>query len=218
MGFIDNSYNGGFRLSSILAVGAHPDDIEAGCFGTLIKHLNNEDSMNVVITTSGGLPHRPWNVVEKEIEEAQKFLGIKYKIFNNPNGHYQMNWKTVSEIDEVIDREKVDTVYTVWHGDSHQDHQLTYKVVLAAARKKQVKNFYCFELPDYSYRSERVFVPRRFVDISEHMESKVKAVAAFKSYFSESNIDAMIGLARHRGGAIGVKYAEAFEIIFEMWK
>lgn len=206
------------KLASILALGAHPDDIEAGCGGTLLKHKESGDRVTIVVTTCGGVPHRPWETVLKEIHEAEEILGIKFKIFDNPNGHYTMNWKTVAEIDDVIEKEKVDTVYTVWYGDSHQDHNTTFRTALAAARKKQVRDFYCFELPDYSYRSEFTFTPKRFVDISQYMDRKIKSVAAYKSYFNEDNIIAIEGLARHRGGACGVRYAEAFEIIFEMWK
>lgn len=204
--------------SSVLAVGAHPDDIEAGCFGTLLKHRENGDQVVVVITTSGGYGKRSWSRIKSEAREASKILGIEYIIFDNKIGHYKMTWKTVSELDEVIARYGIDTVYTVWHGDSHQDHQMTFRNVLAAARTKHVNNLFCFELPDYSYRSQRTFEPRRFVDITEQLEKKLKAVAAYKSYFGDDQLEAIRGLARHRGGACGVKHAEAFEIIFEMWK
>jgi len=205
-------------MASILAVGAHPDDVEAGCYGTLLKHVDAGDKVTVVVATKGSLPHRPWEVILKEIEEAQSYLDKEFVILDNPDGQYQMNWKTVSELDTIIERENIDTIYTVWHGDSHQDHRMTYRNVLAASRKMQVRNLYCFELPDYSYRSESVFTPRRFVEITPYLETKIKSVAAYKSYFSKEHFEAIRGLASHRGGACGVKYAEAFEIIFEMWR
>jgi LmbE family N-acetylglucosaminyl deacetylase len=205
-------------VTSILAIGAHPDDIEAGCFGTLLKHKESGDKVGVVITTKGGVPNRPWKTVLKEIEEAQSHLGIEFILLGNPNGHYPMNWETVSQLDRIIEQEKAETIYTVWHGDSHQDHRMTYRNVLAAARKKSIKNLYCFELPDYSYRSEVAFTPRRYVDITPFMKKKEKAVMAYKSYFDKDYLNALEGLARHRGGAMGVKYAESFEIVFEMWK
>jgi LmbE family N-acetylglucosaminyl deacetylase len=189
-----------------------------GCFGTLLRHVASGDKVKVVITTSGGVKNRPWKTVQKEIERAQKILGSKFHILDNPNGHYQMTMKTVEELDRIIEREKADTIYTVWHGDSHQDHKMTFRNVLAASRDKQVSNLYCFELTDYSYRSEVVFSPRKFVDITNYLDTKLKSVAAYGSYFSEQDLEAIRGLARHRGGACGVKYAEAFEIVFEMWK
>jgi len=204
--------------SSVLAVGAHPDDVEAGCFGTLLRHRDNGDKVHVVITTKGGLPHRPWKTVLSELKKAQAMLGVEYQLLDNPEGYYAMNWKTVGELDKIIKDTKADTIYTVWHGDSHQDHQTTFKNVLAACRSKQASNLYCFELPDYSYRSQQPFNPRKFVDISDYIDQKIKAVAMYDSYFNEDHLEAIRGLARHRGGASGVKYAEAFEIVFEMWK
>ena len=208
----------GFRTASVLAIGAHPDDVEVGCFGTLLKHVDAGDKVKVIITTRGGVRNRPWKMVLEEIEEAQHCLGSKFTLLDNPNGRYQMTKKTVSELDKIVERENADTIYTVWHGDSHQDHKMTFRNVLAAARAKQVSNLYCFELTDYSYRSEVVFTPRKFVDITNYLDTKIKSVAAYRSYFSEQDLEAIRGLARHRGGACGVKYAEGFEIVFEMWR
>jgi LmbE family N-acetylglucosaminyl deacetylase len=189
-----------------------------GCFGTLLRHVQAGDDVKVVVTTKGGVKGRSWNTVRKEICRAEEILGSKFIVFDNPNGHYQMNMNTVAQLDKVIGREKADTIYTVWHGDSHQDHKMTFRNVLAAARNKHVSNLYCFELTDYSYRSEVVFSPRKFVDITNYLDTKLKSVAAYDSYFSSQDLEAIRGLARPRGGACGVKYAEAFEIVFEMWK
>ncbi len=205
-------------MATILAIGAHPDDVEVGCFGTLLRHVAAGDKVRVVVTTSGGVKGRSWKTVQREIDRAQKILGSKFIVLDNQNGHYQMNMKTVEQLDKVIGQEKADTIYTVWHGDSHQDHKNTFRNVLAAARDKRVSNLYCFELTDYSYRSEVVFSPRKFVDITNYIDTKLKSVAAYSSYFDEQDLEAIRGLARHRGGACGVKYAEAFEIVFEMWK
>ncbi len=205
-------------MASVIAVGAHPDDIEVGCVGTLLKHLDMGDEVGVVLTTQGGYGSRSWETIASEMENAQGKIGIRYVILDNPIGHYEMTWKTVGELDSIIKERKVDTVYSVWHGDSHQDHQMTFRNVLAACRTKRVRNLYCYELPEYSYRSQEAFQPRRFVDISPFLEKKLEAVAAYNSYFTDANLDAIRGLAAHRGGACGVRYAEAFEIIFEMWR
>ena len=203
---------------SVLAVGAHPDDVEVGCFGTLMRHRQEGDTVVVVITTKGGYGKRSWNQIRSEARKASEILGVEYIILDNRIGHYAMTWKTVTELDRIIANHGIDTIYTVWHGDSHQDHQITFRNVLAACRTKHVNNLYCFELPDYSYRSHGTFEPRRFVDITGYLEGKLGAVAAYKSYFNDDQLEAIRGLARHRGGACGVEYAEAFEIIFEMWK
>lgn len=205
-------------MNSILAIGAHPDDVEVGCFGTLLKHKAEGDRIHVVVTTKGGYGDRSWETIHSEMKRAEAFLDVEYEILDNPIGHYQMTWKTVGELDKILRGHKVDTVYSVWHGDSHQDHQVTFKNTLAACRTLSVRNLYCYELPDYSYRSQHVFQPRRFVNISDLFEAKAEAVRQYESYFDESDIDAIRGLASYRGGACDVKFAEAFEIVFEMWK
>ena len=203
---------------SVLAVGAHPDDLEVGCFGTLLKHKSVGDSVAVAITTKGGYGNRTWEQIRDEAEVASKILGAEYKILDNRIGHYEMNWKTVGELDKIIAEHDVDTVYTVWHGDSHQDHQLTFKNVLAACRTKKIRNLYCYEQSEYSYRSQSTFDARYFVDISQYFEAKLEAVKAYKSYITENHLEAIRGLARHRGLACGAQYAEAFEPMFTIWK
>lgn len=204
--------------SSVLAVGAHPDDVEVGCFGTLLRHKSIGDKVTVVITTKGGYSNRTWEQISEETKNASRVLGTDYIILDNRIGHYEITWKTVAEIDKIISTESVDTVYTMWHGDSHQDHQLTFKNVLAACRNKCIRNLYCFEQSEYSYRSQSTFDARHFVDISEFLDMKLKATEAFKSYITPHHIEAIRGLARHRGLACGSEYAEAFEPIFTIWK
>jgi LmbE family N-acetylglucosaminyl deacetylase len=205
-------------MVSVMAIGAHPDDVEVGCFGTLMKHKKKGDRVTVVITTKGGYGERSWETISKEMKRASSILGVEYVVLDNPIGHYGMTWKTVSELDALIKKWKVDTIYSVWHGDSHQDHRNTFQNILAACRAKMVKTLLCYELLDYSYRSQHAFEPRVFVDITDHLDSKLKAVRSYKSYFAGDFAQAVKGLAQHRGRACGVKYAEAFEIVFQMWK
>lgn len=206
------------RRRSVLAVGAHPDDVEVGCFGTLLKHKSVGDEVTVVVTTKGGYGSRSWKQIMEEAKEASEVLGVDYIILDNKIGHYEMNWKTVGELDDIISGRGIDVVYTVWHGDSHQDHQLTFKNVLAACRTKQVWNLYCYEMSEYSYRSHSTFDARHFVDVSQFMDSKIRAAKSYRSYIKGQHVDAILGLARHRGFACGAEYAEAFEPIFTMWK
>ena len=89
---------------SILAVGAHPDDLEVGCFGTLLKHKSAGDKVTVAITTKGGYGNRTWEQISREAKNASKVLGVDYIILDNKIGHYEMNWKTVGEIDQIISK------------------------------------------------------------------------------------------------------------------
>lgn len=203
-------------MQRVMAIGAHPDDVETGCMGTLLKHQAAGHDVVVVVATQGGYGERPWAQIRSEMERAQAVIGCDYVVLDNPVGHYQVNWKTVSELDGVIQARRIDTVYTNWYGDSHQDHQAVFRTSLAAARKKATQRFYCYELPDYSYRSQGTFEARRYVDISAHLADKLRAMAAYETYIGPHHLEAAKGLAAHRGLACGnLRYAEAFEVIFE---
>lgn len=203
-------------MANVLAIGAHPDDVETGCMGTLLKHRAAGHKVVVVVGTRGGYGDRPWSVIEAEMRAAEAILGSPYVILDNPVGHYEVGWKTVTELDELITRESITTIYGHWYGDSHQDHQAAFRNALAAARKKRVRSFYCYELPDYSYRSQHVFAARRYVDITDHLDAKLAAMAAYGTYIGPHHLEAARGLAAHRGLACGhLRFAEAFEVIFE---
>jgi LmbE family N-acetylglucosaminyl deacetylase len=170
------------------------------------------------VATRGGYGDRSWEQICSEMERAQAVLGVEYVVLDNPVGGYEVTWKTVTELDEIIGKHSVRTIYCNWYGDSHQDHQTTFRSVLAAARKKRTRSLYCYELPDYSYRSQYTFEARRYVDITEHLDAKLDAMAAYESYIGRHHLEAARGLAAHRGLACGhLRYAEAFEVIFETW-
>ena len=94
-------------MASVLAVGAHPDDVEAGCFGTLLRHKSCGDRVFVVVTTRGGDSARNWETIEGEFKKAQSLLGQSYTILDNPNGHYSMTWKTVGELDAIVRQHEI---------------------------------------------------------------------------------------------------------------
>lgn len=204
---------------NVMCFGAHPDDIEVGCASTLLKHRSVGDIVHVVITTWGGYGTRSESMIREEMEMAQQVLGLKYIALDNPIGHYSMNWKTVRELDELLTDKDIDTVYCTWYGDSHQDHVMTYRNVLAACRAKRIRSLYLYELASYSQRSGELFQPKRYVDITNFLETKLSAIKCYKSYprFNDQFIEVVKGLARFRGEACGVDYAEAFEVVFETW-
>ena len=206
-------------MKNILFVGAHPDDIEVGCAGTFFKHKAQGHEVHLVTTTWGGYGNRSEDTIRREMRAAERILGSRYTVLKNRVGHYSIEWKTVSELDHLIDSLNIDTVYCDWHGDSHQDHQMTYRNVIAACRTRSVENLYLYELTNYSQRSAETFEPTRYVDISAFIDMKLKSIKCYASYprFDDEFLEAVVGLARFRGNACGCKLAEAFEVVFERW-
>ena len=129
-----------------MCFGAHPDDIEVGCVGTILKHKAAGDNVQLVATTWGRYGNRSERTIRNEMKAAERILGSRYTVLDNKVGHYAMNWKTVTELDKLIADLNIDTVYCNWYGDSHQDHQATCRNVVAACRTRKVKNLYLYEL------------------------------------------------------------------------
>jgi N-acetylglucosamine malate deacetylase 1 len=205
------------NMKNVLAIGAHPDDLEVGCFGTLLKHKMNGDKVHVAITTQGGCGHRTLKIMDQEHQRSMKILKPHSVInFENPNGQVKIGWKTVSEIDGLIKRYDIDTIYTLWYGDSHQDHQETFRIVMAACRKGRVDNVYCCELGNYVFHAQVPFRPQLFVDISDTIDDKMKAIGCYRSYFSPEDLESIKSLNKYRGSCCRSDYAEAFEIIREV--
>ena len=203
-------------VKNVMAIGAHPDDVETGCFGTLLYHMDKGDKLNVLITTRGGYADRPWSTIKSEYENAEKILGVKYIVLNHPIANYEFNRATVRELDSIIEENNIDTIYCTWYGDCHQDHQNVFKNALSASRKSRVNNLYCYELGNYSARTNLIFKPQLYIDITKHIENKLAAIKSYKSYYKdEQSLENIKLLSMLRGTSIGVKHAEAFEIIFE---
>ena len=206
-------------VKNVMAIGAHPDDIETGCAGTLLYHMDKGDNVSVLVTTRGGYADRPWAKIKSEYENAEKILGVKYIVLDHPIANYEFNRATVRELDSIIEEHDIDTIYCTWYGDCHQDHQQVFRNALSSSRKSRVNNLYCYELGNYSSRTHKVFKPQLYVDITKYIEKKLEAVKAYKSYFNDNGaIEKIRLLSQLRGTSIGVKNAEAYEIVFETWR
>ena len=206
---------------NILAVGAHADDIEIGCGGTVAMHVKKGD--NVILLVVGdsfyndytGKMLRSSDGGKEEMDCGAKILGCKKLIcldFTNKNIPYSA--ESVEAINKVIDEYDIDTIYTHWYHDTHQDHKRTTQSVLSAGR--YVHNILMYE-PEYpAGRSYLGFRNQYYVDITSTLEIKMNALECHESQvkkYGDMFLEAVEARARHRGYEIGRKYAECFEII-----
>ena len=202
---------------NILAIGAHFDDVELGCGGTLAKHAENGESVYVFVATLSGYVNqynqevRNNQVALAEGQKAMKILGAKELICGN--------FKTLEvefvdslniEIIKIINEKKIDLVYTHWTGDIHHDHQAVAKASLHSCRHVPRLLMYRSNW----YHSPVDFRGTFFEDISETWDKKSLAVAAHESEdkrTGEKWIKFFKNEATNAGQRIGVKYAEVFE-------
>ena len=193
----------------ILAIGAHPDDIELGCGGTLRKHVLNGDEVHYVIASlgekSGDSDKR-----RDEVMAAAELMGVRDVSFLNlPDTMIMHDGITVSLLDECIEKIDPDIVYVHSPRDYHQDHANIAKSALSASRRMRNSIFF-YETPSTTIE----FRPVAYSDISSVFEHKLKCVEQYVSQNDKEYMEkeAIVGLAKLRGRTMGVEFAEAFEV------
>ncbi len=193
---------------NVIAIGAHPDDIEYGCYGTLLKHKREGDKL-VFIIMSHGERAGDKDVRKKEATESAKRVGAKLYLFNYPDADIPHGHEIIEKMEKIVEEFKPQRVYTHSIKDTHQDHRTIAHATLVAARS--VPEILCYESPSLYLN----FQPNYYVDISKFIEDKRKALNGFVTQNSKDymKINAINGLAQFRGLATAVKYAEAFEAI-----
>lgn len=208
------------RKRNILAVGAHADDVEIGCGGTVAAHVQKGDQVILLVMTESSYTYYDGTVLrtveEGDAEEkyASDILGTKLINLQFETKKVPYSAESVEMINKIIDEYDIDTIYTHWYHDTHQDHKRTTQSVLSAGR--YVKNILMYE-PEYpAGRSYLGFRNQYYVDISSSFDTKMKALKSHKSQiikYGDAFLGAVEARARHRGYEIGAKYAECYEVL-----
>jgi len=206
----------------ILAMGAHPDDMELEAGGTLAKFAENGDEVYMLILTSGGyidingVCHEDTKL-QNEAENASKILGVKELIvLNHKTTKLNVISGIVSEVDNIVNRIKPDIFISHHPFDSHQDHKVAAEIMAAVARQGRVKNVLSGSpLP---YRPNIfAFKPQFFIDVTCTMDKKADSIRAYSSQYTkfggEKLIERVKAMAKFYGWAMGYEYAECFEVI-----
>ncbi len=193
---------------NVIAIGAHPDDIEYGCYGTIMKHRREGDKV-VFIVISHGEKSGDKDVRKKEAIDSAKRVGSKLYLFNYPDTNIPQTHDVIEKLEKIVEEFKPQRIYTHSTKDTHQDHRTVAYATLAAARF--VPEIFCYESPSLYLN----FQPNYYVDITNFIKNKTEALNTYATQNSKDymKIDAIKGLAQFRGLVTSVKYAEAFEAI-----
>jgi len=197
----------------VLAVGAHPDDIELGCGASLLRHVEAGDEVTMLVMTPG--EHGPQGLTSRvrEQEQAAAVIGAELVWGHCEDGSVPNGRETVSLLDAVVRRVGADVLYAHAPNDSHQDHVATSYAALAAGRRLERVLF-------YQSPSTTTFDPTVFVDVEVSLSGKL---AALRAHWSQVMQCAMVDLeevevgARYWGSRAKVCYAEAFETPRFVW-
>ena len=194
---------------NILAIGAHPDDIEIGCGGTLIKYADRGHKVYSLVMT-GGSQGGETSIRRTEQEKACAVLGIE-KIYwgGYEDTHLVVNQELIAKIEKVIHDICPNFIFCHYPDDTHQDHRHLSLATQSAARN--MRNVLFYEGP-----TTWGFNPQVFVDIGETLETKIEALKAHDSQVTKTNIEdlSIVEIARSSANFRGiqgrVKYGEAF--------
>jgi N-acetylglucosamine malate deacetylase 1 len=212
-------------MKRVLAIGAHPDDIEFGCGGTIYKHKLAGDFVAYLCMTSTESVDGVTGTVLRTAEENQhevhcaaeilKCDAIEFLPFTDLKVPF--SFESVSGIEAIIRKYEIDTIYTHWTGDANQDHIATFKATMAASR--YVQNVFCYEQIPVPRMSENPMNINYYVDVTDSFDKKIQASNCHKSqmvkykahgFDVEENLRV---LAQFRGIQAQCKYAEAFQVI-----
>lgn len=215
---------------SVLVIAAHADDEVLGCGATIAKHRAEGDRVEVAFMTDGVSSRSCFEesdrVVRRDaMQAAGKILNVScIHSFDFPDN--QMDRVSLLEIARVVeslcDSCRPDIVYTHHHGDLNVDHRLTHEAVLTACRPQPgstVKEIFGFEVlssTDWNTVGVFPFTPSLFVDITEFLDQKIRALSAYSKEMRQvphsRSVEHAEILARHRGHSVGMFAAEAFSV------
>lgn len=203
----------------VLAVGAHPDDVELGCAGALALHKLNGDRVYLLCLTKGEASGNI-EVRERECRMAAEMLGVDGLFFGGlEDTEVHDGRESIDIIEKIIDQVKPDIIYAPTPKDTHQDHRNTGLATMSAGRRCKMILLY------EGASTQRDFVPQVFVNIEKTFELKRKVTRVFGSQLNNhsggysSAVKGIEGLAKYRGYQAGLNVAEAFEVgkfIFEV--
>ena len=201
-----------YKGKTVLAVGAHPDDLELGVGGTL-KRLSEAGARVVMAVVS--IPSRRESRIQ-EATAAAKILGCEVRFLTRGRCmrvEDLKNHELVKMIDGLVDELSPAALFTHCFANLHTDHKLVHDACMAAQRLKYFDTF-CF-LPTSAHAVNVVFNPHAFIDISDVIDAKMRAISAHSSQFANRGlkIDHYRDHCSRVGRIVGVDYAEGLEIV-----
>ena len=216
----------------VLCIAVHPDDETLGCGGTMLRHRQEGDDLYWLIVTRTHEPQWPLKTIKKKEAEVTA-VAAAYEV----EEVFWLGFPTVrldtvpqagliDEIRGVIDKVCPEIVYLVHDGDVHTDHRAVFLATMSVLKtfymnQWGVKSVYSYETLSSTEAAppqfHRLFIPNTYRNITPYLEKKIEIMALYESETQDDPMPrgpaAIRALARLRGAAIGVEYAECFTLI-----
>lgn len=203
---------------NILAVGAHFDDVELGCAGSLARHVRQGDKVYIYVATDSGYSNadgkiiREVKVARQEGEKSADIIGAELICGGCKSLFLEFEEKVNADLIKIIEDKKIELIYTHWCGDIQHDHCNLARAVLHAGR--HVPRILMYR--SNWYISSMTFSPNFFVDISDTWNIKEQAILAHSSECGRTENKWIAYFKREAlndGLIAGVEFAEAFEMV-----
>jgi len=200
---------------TVVCVGAHPDDPESGCGGTLARYAAAGHAVTIVYLTRGerGISGKSLDEAARirsaESEAACRIIGAKPVFFGQIDGATEVTQAHVDSMRRLLAAQNPDVVFTHWPVDTHMDHQVASLLTTRAWMALHRSRLFFFEVNSGSQTEG--FLPNTYVDIASVLEQKKTALFAHVSQDGQGiwreHHEIM---AQWRGREVGVAAAEAF--------
>ena len=196
----------------VLAIGAHPDDVEIGVAGTLLAHKSAGDTVAILTLTSGA-----WAGAQvrrkRAAQQAAQIIGARLFLGDLEDAHIGEGDPTIAVIDDVITRVRPTVLYTHSRHDVHPDHRNAHRASLVAALR--IGRVYCFQSTSTTVN----FRPTHFSVIDSHVSRKLAAIDAYATQPDQPDQpdylqpDLIVSTARYWSRFCGGSLAEPFEAV-----
>ena len=221
-------------IKSALVVASHPDDEILGCGGTISKLSDKGIDCRSLILSKGILSRDIKGISSKKAiskllentKSASKIIGYKkHYQFDFPDNQFDTVplLQIVKKIEQVIEEFKPQTIFTHHLGDLNKDHVITHRASLIASRPMEgnfITNVVTFETPsssEWSFSQFENFQPNLFINIEKSIEKKIAAMNAYdneiRSFPHPRSSENLKAISEYRGSSVGMKKAEAFQIV-----
>lgn len=197
---------------NILAIGAHPDDIEFGCGGALLKYAKAKNNIYLLVLTKGEIGAAA-AIRWKEQGRAAKFLNAKGLYCTNyKDTKIALSKELIKRIEDALIKAKADMVFFNSPADIHQDHRVLAEAAISATR--YIKKVLFYEVP-----TSVDFQPDIFIDIADCLFKKLELLKLHRSQIDRTRVpglsilESAASCANFRGFQGRVKYAEGFKAL-----
>lgn len=196
---------------SVLALGAHHDDVEIGCWGALVAHRELGQDIIIVIGTEGNDdPAGGREIRNAEARAAADLIGATVYFADRPDNAMVNDGKLLALLDRLVKAHVVGTIYTHSEKETHQDHLVMNLVGKQLAR-------HGIDVLFYESPSTYDFCPRLFIDLEHRLKRKGEALMCHRSQLARKGAVDLQFFVKRTAAFRGMqsrkyRFAEAFEV------